>query len=44
VPVAATAASPRLTDSLVDARGFLRTEPHRHELEAFFGAVFKRQP
>ena len=43
VPVAASAASARLTDSLVDARGFLRTEPHRHQLEAFFGAVFLRR-
>jgi len=42
VPVAASAASARLTDALVDARGFLRTEPHRHQLEAFFGAVFER--
>ena len=43
VPVAANAATVRLTDSLVDARGFLRTEPHRHQLEAFFGAVFVRR-
>ena len=43
VSVPAGAASARLTDSLVDARGFLRTEPHRHRLEAFFGAVFVRQ-
>jgi 16S rRNA (cytosine967-C5)-methyltransferase len=43
VTIAATAAHPQLTDSLVDARGFLRTEPHRHGLEAFFGAVFERR-
>jgi 16S rRNA (cytosine967-C5)-methyltransferase len=43
VPVAATAASASLTDALVDARGFLRTEPHRHQLDAFFGAVFLRR-
>jgi 16S rRNA (cytosine967-C5)-methyltransferase len=43
VPVAASAANAKLTDSLVDARGFLRTEPHRHQLEAFFGAVFLRR-
>jgi len=42
VPVAASAATEQLTDSLVDARGFLRTEPHRHQLESFFGAVFER--
>src|SRR5262249_7838218 len=43
VPVPARAAAARLTDSLVDARGFLRTEPHRHRLESFFGAVFERR-
>ena len=42
-PVPASAASARLTNSLVDARGFLRTEPHRHQLESFFGAVFERR-
>ena len=26
------------------ARGHLRTQPHLHGLEAFFGAVFERQP
>jgi 16S rRNA (cytosine967-C5)-methyltransferase len=36
-------ASPDLPAAVVDARGFLRTEPHRHGLEAFFGAVFERQ-
>src|SRR5205823_14146033 len=28
---------------VVDARGHLRTYPHLHGLEAFFGAVFQRQ-
>ena len=35
-------AHPRLRRRVVDARGHLRTEPHRHGLEAFFGAVFLR--
>ena len=35
-------AAPSLPDAVVDARGHLRTEPHRHGLEAFFGAVFER--
>jgi 16S rRNA (cytosine967-C5)-methyltransferase len=43
VLVSARAATAQLTDSLVDARGFLRTEPHRHHLESFFGAVFERR-
>jgi 16S rRNA (cytosine967-C5)-methyltransferase len=43
IHVSARAASARITESLVDARGFLRTEPHRHQLEAFFGAVFERR-
>jgi 16S rRNA (cytosine967-C5)-methyltransferase len=29
--------------SVLDDRGCLRTEPHRHGLEAFFGAVFERR-
>ena len=41
--VSAAAASTRLHESLVDARGHLRTQPHRHGLEAFFGAVFVRR-
>jgi 16S rRNA (cytosine967-C5)-methyltransferase len=28
--------------AVVDARGYLRTYPHVHRLEAFFGAVFQR--
>jgi len=38
----ATAAAPALPSETVDTRGHLRTEPHRHGLEAFFGAVFTR--
>jgi 16S rRNA (cytosine967-C5)-methyltransferase len=30
-------------ESVVDDRGCLRTQPHRHGLEAFFGAVFERR-
>lgn len=33
---------PDLTSTLVDDRGHLRTRPDRHDLEAFFGAVFQR--
>jgi 16S rRNA (cytosine967-C5)-methyltransferase len=35
-------AAPQLPPAVVDEQGFLRTEPHRHGLEAFFGAVFHR--
>jgi len=35
-------AAPRLPHAVVDTRGHLRTEPHVHGLEAFFGAVFVR--
>ena len=40
------AAAPALAAAgdLVDARGHLRTEPHRHHLEAFFAAAFVRRP
>ena len=31
----------RLADTLIDHRGHLRTQPHLHGLEAFFGAVFE---
>jgi 16S rRNA (cytosine967-C5)-methyltransferase len=31
-------------DPVLDDRGFLRTSPSRHGLEAFFGAVLQRQP
>ena len=33
-------AAPQLPAPVVDDAGFLRTEPDRHDLEAFFGAVF----
>jgi 16S rRNA (cytosine967-C5)-methyltransferase len=36
-------ATSRLAETLVDARGHLRTQPHLHGLEAFFGAVFERR-
>jgi 16S rRNA (cytosine967-C5)-methyltransferase len=41
-PLPATQATTRLAPELVDARGHLRTQPHLHRLEAFFGAVFER--
>jgi len=34
--------APALAGDLVDRRGHLRTEPHRHQLEAFFAAAFVR--
>ena len=40
--VRADAAHPQVAADLVDARGHLRTEPDRHGLELFFGAVFER--
>jgi len=39
----AGAATARLADTLIDRRGHLRTQPDRHGLEAFFGAVFERR-
>ena len=42
VAVDARQASPDLPGAVVDARGHLRTLPHAHGLEAFFGAVFQR--
>jgi 16S rRNA (cytosine967-C5)-methyltransferase len=41
-PVSARGVHPLLADALIDTRGHLRTEPHRHGLEAFFGAIFER--
>ena len=35
--------SPDLPDAVLDDRGHLRTLPHVHGLEAFFGAVFERR-
>jgi 16S rRNA (cytosine967-C5)-methyltransferase len=40
LPASAAAAVPA---DVVDRRGHLRTEPHRHGLEAFFAAVFVRR-
>jgi 16S rRNA (cytosine967-C5)-methyltransferase len=42
VPV--SEAAPAIPPELVDPRGFLRTLPHAHALEAFFGAVLERRP
>jgi 16S rRNA (cytosine967-C5)-methyltransferase len=36
-------ATARLAEALIDHRGHLRTQPHLHGLEAFFGAVFERR-
>jgi 16S rRNA (cytosine967-C5)-methyltransferase len=41
-PLDARDASPQLPQAVVDRRGHLRTEPHTHGLEAFFGAVVVR--
>jgi len=41
-PLSAREAAVALPAAVVDTRGHLRTEPHRHGLEAFFGAVFER--
>jgi 16S rRNA (cytosine967-C5)-methyltransferase len=43
VHVGARDAAPTLAPVLVDARGHLRTFPHAHGLEAFFGTVFVRK-
>ena len=36
-------AAPSLPAEVVDENGHLRTYPHTHGLEAFFGAVFTRR-
>jgi 16S rRNA (cytosine967-C5)-methyltransferase len=41
--VDARAAHPHLVDALVDRHGYLRTTPHQHQLEAFFGATFEKR-
>jgi 16S rRNA (cytosine967-C5)-methyltransferase len=41
-PIEARVAAPSLPEAVVDGRGHLRTLPHVHGLEAFFGAVFRR--
>jgi 16S rRNA (cytosine967-C5)-methyltransferase len=43
MPLDARQAHPALPPATVDERGHLRTEPHRHGLEAFFGAVMVRR-
>jgi 16S rRNA (cytosine967-C5)-methyltransferase len=43
-PLHAGQATARLDPALIDQRGHLRTQPHLHGLEAFFGAVFERGP
>jgi 16S rRNA (cytosine967-C5)-methyltransferase len=43
VPMDAREAHPALPPETVDERGHLRTEPHRHRLEGFFGAVLVRR-
>ncbi|MCU1384514.1 MAG: rRNA ((967)-C(5))-methyltransferase [Acidobacteria bacterium] len=42
-PLHAGEATSRLDPALIDDRGHLRTQPHLHHLEAFFGAVFERE-
>jgi 16S rRNA (cytosine967-C5)-methyltransferase len=42
-PLDARDAAPALPDAVVDARGHLRTQPHQHDLEAFFAAVLRRR-
>jgi 16S rRNA (cytosine967-C5)-methyltransferase len=42
VRVDARSAAPDIPDAIIDADGHLRTYPHHHLLEAFFGAVFER--
>jgi 16S rRNA (cytosine967-C5)-methyltransferase len=42
-PVRADTAHPDIDAEIVDLRGHLRTEPDRHGLELFFGAVFERR-
>ncbi|HEV3141630.1 MAG TPA: hypothetical protein VGY57_13995, partial [Vicinamibacterales bacterium] len=44
-PIDLRTAAPDLAAAgdLVDARGHLRTEPHAHQLEAFFAAAFVRR-
>jgi 16S rRNA (cytosine967-C5)-methyltransferase len=41
-PVPASRAHPAIATELEDPRGHFRTEPDRHGLEHFFGAVFQR--
>ncbi len=43
VAVDARTSAPQIPGSVIDARGHLRTQPHLHSLDAFFGAVFERR-
>ena len=43
VHIDAGTAAPALPAEVVDSSGHLRTYPHLHGLEAFFGAVFARR-
>jgi 16S rRNA (cytosine967-C5)-methyltransferase len=43
-PVDARTVHPQLPPETIDEGGHLRTEPDRHGLECFFGAVFERRP
>jgi 16S rRNA (cytosine967-C5)-methyltransferase len=43
VSLDAREAAPRVPHDVIDAHGHLRTEPHVHGLEAFFGAVLERR-
>jgi 16S rRNA (cytosine967-C5)-methyltransferase len=43
VPLDARAAAQALVPDVVDDRGHLRTLPHVHGLEAFFGAILQRR-
>jgi 16S rRNA (cytosine967-C5)-methyltransferase len=42
-PIDARSVHAHLPAETIDARGHLRTEPDRHGLECFFGAVFERR-
>lgn len=42
-PLDARLAHPRMPAAVVDARGHLRTTPHTHGLDGFFGAVLVRR-
>jgi len=41
-PLHARDVSTTIPDAVIDPRGHLRTEPHRHQLEAFFAAAFSK--
>lgn len=43
VGVDARTSAPEIPGAVIDARGHLRTQPHLHSLDAFFGAVFERR-